>query len=187
MVTKSILTIIFILGLIYLLWPGPSSITDFPPLPDSLKSDEPGDTWEHPDNAAYFSDFRRPHVVDYYKNYFSYLNIFGISIPPLRSNHPPEEAFTYIRDQQQSTYLEQFAYPLRDALYVNGFEPFDEVGKPWREGATRIYPNADRFYLSKTTLRYYSSSIPSRLTIYIMIWVSMILLYKLTKKAVLEK
>lgn len=187
MKTKSALTLLFLLGLIYLLWPGPSSINDFPPLPDSMRSDEPGDTWENPDNAAYFSDFRRPYVVDYYKNHFSYLNIFGLIIPPLSSNHPPEEAFTHIRDQQQSTYLEQFSYPLRDAIFVNGFEPFDEQGKPWREGATRMFPNEIRFYDSKTTIRYYSSSIPSRLIVYILIWISMILLYKLTKKAVTEK
>lgn len=187
MAAKLLLTAIFILGLTYLIWPGPASINDFPPLPDSLRSDEPGDTWENPNNAAYFSDLRRPEVVKYYKDKFSYLNIFGFKIPPLRSNHPPEEAFTYIRDQQQSTYLEQYSYPLRDALFINGFEPFDEKGKPWREGATTLYPHEIDFYDSKTTIRYYGSSVSSRVVVYILIWVSMILLYKITKKAVSEK
>lgn len=187
MVKKTVLTLIFLLGLTYILWPGPSSTSDFPPLPDSLRSDEPGDNWENPNNAAYFSDFRRSYVIDFYKNKFSYLNIFGFQIPPLRSNHPPEEAFTYIRDQQQSTYLEQYSYPLRDALFINGFEPFDEQGKPWREGAHHMYPNEIRFYASKTTIRYYGSSVSSRLIVYLLIWASMILLYKLTKKAVSEK
>lgn len=183
---KIIFIVFFLLGLIYLLWPGPSSIADFPGLPGSLRSNEPGDTYQHPSNAAYFSNFRRPEVISFYNSQFSYLNIFGFKIPPLRSNHPPEEAFTYIRDQQQSTYLEQFSYPLRDSLFVNGFEPFDEKGKPYREGATEIFTK-DAFYLSKTTLRYYGSSIPSRLVIYFLIWVSMLLLYKLSKRAIFEK
>lgn len=187
MAVKSVLVIIFILGLAYILWPGPSSISDFPPLPDSMRSDEPGDNWENPNNAAYFSDLRRGFVTNYYKDNFTYLKIFGITIPPMRSNHPPEEAFTYIRDQQQSTYLEQYFYPLRDSLFINGFEPFDENGKPWREGATRMFPNEIRFYDSKTTIRYYGSSIPTRLTIYLLIWISAILLFMLTKKAITEK
>ncbi len=186
MIKKVALSIIFFVGLTYILWPGPSSTNDFPSLPDSLKSDEPGDTWENPDNAAYFSNFRREFVVNYYKDKFSHLNILGIKIPPLTTNHPPEEAFTHIRDQQQSTYLEQFAYPLREAIFVNGFEPFDEEGKPWREGATRIYTK-DNYYETKTTIRYYGSSVPSRLAVYLLIWLSAFLLFKLTKKAILEK
>jgi hypothetical protein len=138
--------------------------------PGSLKSDEPGDTYQNPNNAAYFSNFRRQEVIGFYKDQFSYLNIFGFKIPPLNSNHPPEEAFTYIRDQQASTYLEQFAYPLRDALFVNGFEPFDESGKPYRQGATNIFTK-EAFFDSKTTIRYFGSSVISRLLVYILIWV----------------
>jgi hypothetical protein len=182
---KIVIIIVFLLGLTYLLWPGPNSISDFPGLPDSLKSDEPGDTYQNPKNAAYFSNFRRPGVIDFYKDEFSYLNILGFKIPPLRSNHPPEEAYTYVRDQQLSTYLEQFSYPLRDSLFVNGFEPFDEKGKPYRQGATDIYKDA--FYISKTTLHYNGSSPASRLVVYLLIWVSIFMLYKLSKRAIFEK
>lgn len=181
-----ILITIFTLGLVYLLWPGPNNINDFPPLPNSLKSDEPGDTYQNPDNAAYFSNLRRKEVTNFYKTQFSYLNIFGFKIPPLRSNHPPEEAFTYVRDQQVSTYLEQFSYPLRDSLFVNGFEPFDETGKPYRVGATDIFVK-DNFYLSKTTLHYYDSSVTSRIIIYLLIWASGFMLFKLSKRAIIEK
>ena len=185
--TKQIILItIFLLGLTYLLWPGPTNTRDFPALPNSLKSDEPGDTYQNPNNAAYFSNLRRKEVIDFYKNQFSYLNIFGFKIPPLRSNHPPEEAFTYIRDQQISTYLEEFSYPLRDSLFVNGFEPFDESGKPYRVGATDIFVK-DAFYLSKTTIRYYGSSPVSRILIYILIWASGFMFYKLSKRAIFEK
>jgi hypothetical protein len=91
---RIVLVIIFLLGLTYLLWPGPSKIEDFPPLPDSLRSDEPGDTIQNPDNAAFFSNLRRKNVISFYKEQFSYLHIFGIKIPPLNTNQPPEEAFT---------------------------------------------------------------------------------------------
>lgn len=186
MLKKIILIIIFLLGLTYLLWPGPTHTSNFPPLPNSLKSGEPGDTYQNPNVAAFFSQLRRPEVINFYKNEFTYLNIFGIKIPPLRSNHPPEEAFTYMRDQQPSTYLEQYSYPLRDSLFINGFEPFDEQGKPYRDGATDIYVE-DQFYLTKTTLRYYGSSIFSRIIIYLLIWVSLVLLFKLSRKALTEK
>ena len=183
---KLIFIVIFLIGLVYLLWPGPTHTSDFPALPDSLKSDEPGDTFQNPNNAAYFSNLRRKQVIEFYKNEFAYLNIFGIKIPPLRSNHPPEEAFTYIRDQQPSTYLEQYSYPLRDSLFINGFEPFDETGKPYRGDAVDIFINGS-FYETKTSIRYYGSSTVSRVAVYLLIWVSVILLFKLTKKAVLKK
>ena len=184
---KRLITLLFFgLGLIYILWPTPSLDKNIPPLPQSLKSDEPGDTTQVKNVAAYFSNYRRSEAVKFYKDQFSYLNIFGFTIPPIRLNHPPEEAFTYIRDQQPSTFLEQYTYPLRDSLFVNGFEPFDEKGKPYRDGATDIYVNGS-FYETKTTLRYFGSSAATRLVIYILIWICLIALLKLSRKATIEK
>ncbi len=177
---------LFIVGLVYLLWPGPSTIANIPPPLISLKSDEPGDTVQNKNVAAYFSDFRRPEITDYYKNNFSYLNFFGLRIPPIILNHPPEEAFTYIRDQQPSTYLEQYTYPMRDSLFVNGFEPFDEIGKPYRQGATDIYVKGS-YFETKTTLRYYQSPLSARVFVYVLIWISLLFLVKFFKKAVFEK
>jgi hypothetical protein len=114
---------IFILGLVYMIWPGPTGINDIPALPDSVKSSEPGDTTQVANVAAYFSNMRRKEVTDFYRHQFGYLKIFGVVIPPIKLNRPPEEAYTYIRDQQASTYLEEYAYPLRDSIFVNGFEP----------------------------------------------------------------
>lgn len=182
---KIIFIIIFLLGLIYLLWPGPFFIDDFTALPNSSKSDEPGDTVQYKNIAAYFSQMRRNDVTNYYLNEFSYLNFFGFRVPPIRLNHPPEEAFTYIRDQQPSTYLEHYVYPFRDSLFVNGFEPFDNNGKPYREGATTIQINGV-FYESKATLRYYSSSFLLRIIVYILSWVGIFMLFKLSKKALIE-
>lgn len=186
MVLKVIILSIFLLGLTYLLLPGPKSINDIPPLPESLKSKEPGDTTQTPNIAAYFADLRRKEVIEYYKLKFSYLSFFGFKIPPIRLNHPPEEAYNYIRDQQASTYLEQFSYPLRDSIYINGYEPFDEKGKIYKRGATTIYIEGN-YYDSKTTLRYYGSAIFMRAILYIGIWISGYYLYKLSKKLYLQK
>ena len=164
---KFFLSVIFLLGFIYLIFPGPSSINDIPPLPDSLKSDEPGDTTQVPNTAAYFSNLRRKEIMDFYQEKLSYINILGFKISPIRLNHPPEESFTYIRDQQPSTYLEQFTYPFRDSVFINGFEPFDEKGKPYRLGATEIFIKGD-YYQSKTNIRYYPSSVLYRILIYML-------------------
>lgn len=186
MIFRKLLVLIFVIGLVYLIWPGPSSINEIPALTGSLKSDEPGDTTQNKNIAAYFSNSRRKDVTGFYQEKFGYLNFFGFKIPPIRMNLPPEEAFTYIRDQQPSTYLEQYVYPFRDSLYVNGFEPFDEKGKEYRKGATQINIKGS-FYLSKTTVRYYGSSVALRVIIYILAWLSLILIYKLFRKALTDK
>lgn len=183
---RSILVFIFVAGLIYLVWPGPSSIGNIPPLPESLRSNEPGDTTQVKNITAYFSNLRRKDVTNFYGSQFGYLNILGFKIPPIKLNHPPEEAFTFVRDQQPSTYLEQYLYPFRDSLFVNGFEPYDLDGKAYREGATKIFIEGS-FYDTKTTLRYYESSVTLRVFIYILVWIGFILLLKLFKKAIGEK
>lgn len=178
MIRRILLVAVFLAGLWYLIYPGPSSISNFTLLPDSLKSDEPGDTIQNPNIAAYFSDSRRKFVTNYYKDSFSYLKIFGLTIPPIRLNHPPERAFDYIRDQQRSTYLEEYVYPLRDSLFVNGYEPFNEDGKPFDKVSLAIFIG-DRYYQTKTTIRFYPSSPYVRVVVYSTLWLTAIFLYKL--------
>lgn len=170
MIKNVFLAILFLLGLTYLLLPGPSSVKDIAALPNSVKSSEPGDTIQVPNVAAYFSDMRRKEVTSFYLKEFSYLKIGGITIPPLRLNRPPEEAYTYIRDQQSSTYLEEYVYPFRDSVYVNGFEPFDIHGKAYKRGATDIFIDG-KFFDTKTTIRYSGSSLVWRLVVYIGMWI----------------
>ncbi len=186
MIKRIVLICFFLLGLIYLIVPGPTSINNILPLPDSKKSAEPGDSIQVPNIAAYFSDNRRQAVTAFYREQFSYINILGFKIPALRFNHPPEDAYTYIRDQQPSTYLEEYSYPLRDSIYVNGFEPFDLNGKPYRRGATLILIDS-RYYISKTTLRYYGSNVFLRVFIYLLIWFSLWALFRLYKKILINK
>ncbi len=179
---KATLVILFLLGLVYLILPGPKSISDIQALPDSKKSTEPGDTTQVPNVAAYFSNYRRGFVTKFYRTDFSYLNIFAFVIPAQRFNHPPEESYTYIRDQQVGTYLEEYSYPFRDSLFVNGFEPFDTKGKAYRRGATSILIDGI-YYDSKTTIRLFTSPVYARVLVYILTWVCMIFLVKLFKRA----
>lgn len=185
MFKKTILAILFIVGLIYLIIPGPESISDFPGPPGAVKSDEPGDTYQNPNIAGYYGDKRRNFVVNYYKNFYETIKIGEIKIPSLRLNHPPEEAFKYIRDQQRSTYLEEYVYPLRGSIFVNGYEPFDENGKKFNFGS---YPldYKEKIYPTKVTIRYYYVPVSIRIGIYVLYWVFGICLVYLWRKVLIH-
>ncbi len=179
------LLLVFILGLIYLLLPGPTKIEDFAPIPDSTKSNLDGDTWQNPNNVAYFSDFRRVDITGFYKRELSGKYLFGKILPPIRINHPPEMAYTYIRDQQESTFLEEYAYPFRESLFVNGYEPEVEnimFKKPSNFVGNHVWYEEIPFD-SKTTLRFYSSNPLSRVVVYLGVWAAALALFKLYRKA----
>ncbi len=153
------------LFLLYLVWPfEPKSILDFSPLPQSAKSTLSGDTIEVPNVSAYFSDNYRGFVSKYYRNQFQYIT--KLPFPPIVLNHPPEYAFDYIKDQTQSTYLEEYAYPWRGRLFVNGLEPFEEKTKqPRYEGATKFEAQG-MLYETKVTLRYYPTPLWARIVVW---------------------
>lgn len=136
---KKILKILFLIFclvfLFYLFLPNPV----FPkPLPDAFQSNEPADT-ETPLRRAYFTNYTREEVMEYYKNQFLKSSFLGIRLPTYRLNYPPEDAQTLIRDQTRSTFLEEIVHPFRESIYVNGFEPTQAkdaifiAGRPWRE------------------------------------------------------
>ncbi|KKR81613.1 MAG: hypothetical protein UU73_C0001G0111 [Candidatus Daviesbacteria bacterium GW2011_GWA1_41_61] len=188
---RKILSLIFILGLVYLILPGPTKIEDFPPLTPSLKSTLEGDTIQNPNIAAYFSDFRRDYITDYYKQKFASLHIFGRILPPLTLNHPPEYAYQYIRDQQESTFLEEYVYPLRESFFVNGYEPEVENriynrGSDFTGNHIIVRNNGvgeELFFNSKATVRFYPTNILGRVLVYTGIWLAAVLIYKLFLKA----
>lgn len=191
---RVILGAIFILGLIYLVLPGPTKIEDFPPLEPSLKSTLEGDTIQNPNIAAYFSDFRRYYITDFYKQKFANLHWFGWFFKPLSLNHPPEYAYQYIRDQQESTFLEEYYYPLRESFFVNGYEPLVEnkiFKKPSNyQGNHIIYKENDfgpeLLFDSKTTIRFYHNNILARILVYIGIWIASFAIYRMAIKVVKE-
>lgn len=178
---RNLALVLFISGFLYLIAPGPDSIDDIPPLPNSLKSIEPGDTIQNKNISAFFSNQWRSSVTNFYKGEFEKLNKFGFKIPAIRLNHPPEEAFWYIRDQQRTTYLEQFLYPLRGSLFVNGYEPINPQGKKFDSISVPVHINGT-YYVSKTTLRFYPAPLHMRLIIYVACWLGLIVLFKLIKK-----
>lgn len=166
-----------LLFLVYLFWPfEPKSISDFSPLPQSTKSTLSGDTVEVPNVSAYFSDNYRSFVTKYYKNHFQYMT--KLPFPPIVLNHPPEYAFDYIKDQTQSTYLEEYVYPWRGRLFVNGLEPFDEKTKlPRYEGAVK-FETEGMLYETKVTLRYYPTPLWARMVVWFGVNIVVILLFK---------
>ncbi|BCX14807.1 MAG: hypothetical protein KatS3mg088_490 [Patescibacteria group bacterium] len=180
---KVLLSFFSIIFLLYLIWPfEPKRIDDFSALPQSTKSDLTGDTIEVPNVAAYFSNNYRNFVTKYYRNEFQYKTKFPF--PPLTLNHPPEYAFNYIKDQTQSTYLEEYVYPLRGSLFVNGLEPFDEKTKKPRYSAASHFSAGGMLYETKVTLRYYPTKIINRIGVWSGINLIVVFLWKLSRKLV---
>lgn len=177
--------IFFILGLGYVLAPAPDNIEDIPGLPNSFKSDEPGDTYQNPNIAAYYSDHWREYVTRYYKSEFEKLNNFGIKLPAIGLNHPPEEAFQFVKDQAKTTFLEQYIFPLRGSLFVNGYEPISRNGKRFNAESVPIEVN-NIIYNSKTTLRFYPVPLHIRIIFYFLIWIVITAIYLLSKRIWME-
>lgn len=167
--------------LIYLVLPGPQTINDFPSLPNSAKSTLSGDTWQVPNVVGYFSNNYRDFATSFYRESFWKKTWFPF--PPIRINYPPEYAYTAIKDQTQSTYLEEYVYPLKSSLYVNGFEPFTKDGQPRFWGAIKFNDGSDSYY-TKVTLRYYYSSLWVRFVTWFGITLGILLIWKMGRRIV---
>lgn len=141
---KIFLAIIWLFCVAYLLYPDSSFPHD---LPNSLKSFEPADT-ESLNRKAYFTNMTREQIMDFYKRNF-------VGILSYRLNYPPEEAQSLIRDQTQSSFLEEIVHFGKQSLYINGFVPT----KPTEQ----ININSVH-YTTKVTVRYVPSEYIIRLT-----------------------
>ncbi len=178
---KKIVFILFSLALlVYMLLPGTNSILNFQALPHSVKSSLSGDTYQIPNISAFFSNNYRDVVIPFYKSLYGKKNPFFI--PPIELNYPPEDAYKAIKDQTQSTYLEEFVYPLRDSVFVNGLEPFTKDGTERYWGAGKFLADDGNSYYTKVTLRYYPSSVVVRLLVWVGIVSSSYFLAKLSKE-----
>lgn len=180
---KKFYVIFSLLLLIYMVWPGPSQISDFKALPNSDKSTLEGDTIQIPNVVGYFSDNYRKYVVAYYLK--DYQQNSHLPFPPLQLNHPPEFSWNVIKKHTDSTYLEELVYPLRDSLYVNGFEPFYEDGSPKFWGSVKLNEGKDLWF-TKTTLRFYPSKIVVRVLVWLGICLSILWIYRLGKRIILK-
>lgn len=115
-----------IAGIVYLALPN----CDFPAqLPDSIASKEPADL-ETPLRRGYFTNYSRDEVLSWYDREFSCANILGIKIPKILLNYPPEYAQTIIRDRTDIGWLQEYVYPLREGIYINGYAPVGSYGQP---------------------------------------------------------
>lgn len=180
---KKIFISFCVLFLVYILWPIPGSIKDFKQLPDAKRSNLSGDTVQVPNVVGWFTDFQREEATEFYKENFKNLN-FAL-IPPLRINYPPEFAYISIKDQTASTYLEEFVYPLKSSLFVNGYEPSIENdifhAKNRSFVGDHIFYNGN-YFISKVTLRFYPTNLFIRIFIYIGIVLSVYGLWSFYKR-----
>lgn len=142
-----VLFILFSIFLVvYAFYPSP----DFPSPPaDAVQSQEVGDSEDLVHRRAYFTNYTREEVMVHYQNQFE-------PLPSFRLNYPPEEAQTIIRDQTRSTFLEEVVHPLRESVFINGFEPSDPKDDVWYKGID---------YRQKLIVRVYPSTLAERLAI----------------------
>lgn len=155
-VTRLLILFLYLSGLVYLALPQPGVVV----LPNALRSTEPGDTWQNPDQSAYYTNLGRSEVLEFYQDTFS-LNLFGLTLPSYRLNYPPEDSRVYVRDHLLTYYLEEINHPLRESLFVAGWNPrlspisnylFDSQYDRW----AMVIDGVE--YQSKVTLKPYYSS-----------------------------
>lgn len=151
-----ILGSVWIVGVLYLVMP----TTAIPNPPEgSYISQEPADT-ESIFRKSYFTDLSRDQIMAYYKNEFSYA---------LRLNHPPEEAFSLIRDQTPSSWLEELHRPWKNTLYINGYYPIKATDQIYRNGT---------HYQAKITVHFLPASLASAITTFTCAMLAFYLLVK---------
>ena len=179
-ITKIILVAaVFLLGIVYL-WPSAPATPDLTP---ATRSAEPGDTWQHPDQKGFYSNLSRSEVISQMQSKYS-LTIFGLKIPSFRLNYRPEDAFALVRDQTKSNYLEEIVYPMRDSLFVNGWEPANApvyANTPKDMIPKLFYENVA--YLNKITLKPNHSSLAFRIIVWTLIFPATYLVYLSLKKS----
>lgn len=162
--TTLLLFIFFSIGLFYLSLPSPK----IPALPDSYKSDEPGDTGQIPNVvAAYYTNASREKVIKFYRESFKNSPFYNIPLITYKFNHPPEYSREIIIDTMQSSFFEELVHPLRESLFINGYY-IKIVDKD--KGIVQSYAvrNGQK-YKNKITLYYTGSSKAGRVLIFSLI------------------
>lgn len=155
MLKKIIIVFLFLFNVcvIYYLYLPLPTIRD---LPDSVKSDLPGDTVQIPNVTAFFTNQTRQQIVDFYRQQFH--TPFTIEL-----NHPPEKAKQVIVDTIQSYYFYEFYIPFKGSLYVNGYEWQNDVfTKPEKRPVNKLIYQ-DVLYPTKVTIRTFPTTPISRI------------------------
>lgn len=127
---------------------------DFPRQPhDSVQSLEDADA-ETPSRRTYFTNLSREEILAHYEKELQ-RGIF-IPLPTYRVHHPPEDAYTLIRDQTRSVHLPEIIHPIRESLFVNFFEPKFAKDEIWYKGV---------HYQRRVTLKYVPTHVLPRVLI----------------------
>lgn len=152
----------------YLLIPGPQ----LPPkdLPESVKSDLPGDTYQMERVAGYFTDLDRPEVINYYKEQFSKSSFLNIPLPTINFNHRPEYAKEVYRDTMKSYYLEELVHPFRENLFINGYTWQEDVFTKPSARKQFALEYKGKIWETKVTLRWFKSSCITRILLFWLCW-----------------
>lgn len=128
-------------------------LTPFPMAPDlaqELRSDLPGDTIQVPNIKAFFTNWNRSQVISYYRS--------NLPEPYILLNHPPERAKEVVRDEIQSYYLQEFVFPLKGSIYINGYEWKNDVFTPEVSRVKNKILVGKTAYDSKITIRWYPAA-----------------------------
>ncbi|MGB9706960.1 MAG: hypothetical protein ACPLXP_02730, partial [Microgenomates group bacterium] len=161
------LGLIYFLGIIYLALPGPV----IPELYSSLRSVEPGDTWQFPGIWAYYTDLSRYQVVDFFTKAYSKSWLWELPLPVVKLNHPPEYCREKVRDTQWFTYCEELINPLKESLFVGGWTPKEDEYylKITKKPAADLIIEG-KVYKTKVILKHTESPIWARILVWTGIW-----------------
>jgi hypothetical protein len=164
------LVIFNFLSVLYLISPTPK-LKD---LPNSAKSDQPGDTTQLANVSAYYTNLSRADVMNFYKS--NYQGLFRINL-----NHPPEKAKTIIRDTIQTYYLEELVLPFKESIFINGYEWQNDVfTKPEKRIVNKLIYH-DVVYSAKITIKTFPTSITKRIISFMLtegVIISMYFIYR---------
>lgn len=173
--------IIYLTGIYYLSSPSPT----LPNLDQAVRSDEPGDTWQHPDQTAYYTNRNdRLGILGELQKKFG---LPQFSFASYRLNYRPEEVGEFVRDQLRSYYLEEVIHPLRESLFINVWEPTKSPFViPEDQASQRMY-FLKIYYPVKVTLRPVYSSTWGRVMVWTLIFPGSYAVYLSLKKSLHEK
>ncbi len=170
---KLLFTLLCLVFLAYLSLPD----YNFPdPPPDSLQSKEPADT-ESPLRRAYFTNYSRAEVLSWYKSQMTRSGFLGVPLPTYLLNYPPEESQRIIRDRTRSTFLQEIVHPLRESIYVNGYEPAADDA----ENAINI---EEKHWRQKIIIKFVPSSVYIRIFVFAGIVVFFVIIFNAWKKTI---
>lgn len=164
-------------GFYYLTRPTPV----LPDLDQAVRSDEPGDTSQHPDQAAYYTNRdNRQKILGELQKKFGLGNLDQLSY---RLNYRPEEVGQLVRDQLRSYYLEEVVHPLRESLFINVWEPTKSPFVIPKDQASQRMYFLKTYYPVKVTLKPVYSSLWGRLFVWTMIFPGSYAAYLSLKKS----